>query len=259
MRTVCSLWGGWLFTCIEGVKKHPVKVFCCFEKAYRGETSSLDISKARRELSTWKEAYVRAPPLRREDMDRFTCNWGHCWHDVKLPGHLSTLLNLSDVTSRHKAKWMKCPGTNHFSFRMKTSECWNRHQMYSDRCGSCADVSVQNIPPKSLPKSIIRVLPYHLHKMGPLSLFPPPVQGSRSIWRSGISLRSCSCCSIGVQQLPHRFLLWRELETQKYLMVRKHLRVSATFDLIFCTRKTKGFPSFFLEKLFWTFRFISNL
>lgn len=56
---------------------------------------------------------------------------------------------------------------------------------------------------------------YRLHMMAPLSLFLPPVQGSKSIWQSGISLQSCSCCSIGVQQLPHMFLLSRGLKAQE--------------------------------------------
>lgn len=48
----------------------------------------------------------------------------------------------------------------------------------------------------------------------PLSSFPPPVQGSRSIWRSGISPRSCSCCSSGVRRWPRRFPLSRALKAQ---------------------------------------------
>lgn len=69
----------------------------------------------------------------------------------------------------------------------------------------------------------MRNLAYRLHKMEPLLLFPPPVQGSRSIWQSGISLRSCSCCSIGAQQLPHRFPLSHELKAQTNTVVGMRL------------------------------------
>lgn len=72
-------------------------------------------------------------------------------------------------------------------------------------------------------QTIMRGLAYRLHKMELLSLFPPPVQGSRSIWQSGISLRSCSCCSIGVRQLPRRFLLSHELEAKTQTMVWKNV------------------------------------
>ena len=70
----------------------------------------------------------------------------------------------------------------------------------------------------------MRSLAYRLHKMEPLLLFLPPVQGSRSIWQSGISLRSCSCCSIGAQQLPHRFPLSHELKAQTNTVVGMRLR-----------------------------------
>lgn len=87
---------------------------------------------------------------------------------------------------------------------------WNKHQRLSGRCDSFA-------PPirsrsQTITKTIMRSLTYRLRKMEPLSLFPPPVQGSRSIWRSGIALRSCSCCSSGVQRSPHRFPLSHELK-----------------------------------------------
>lgn len=105
-RCVHCEWGGCLY--VAGQRKHTVKVLCCFEEAYRGETSSFDIPKGRRELSKSKEAPVRAETLKRGDEDRFTCNKGHCWHDIKCPSHLSTLLNMSHVTStidKRPSKW----------------------------------------------------------------------------------------------------------------------------------------------------------
>lgn len=45
-------------------------------------------------------AIFRAVRMKTEDGDRFTCNRGHCWHDIKWPGQMSALLNMSDVTQQ---------------------------------------------------------------------------------------------------------------------------------------------------------------
>lgn len=108
---------------------------------------------------------------------------------------------------------------------------WNKHQRHSDRCDSVVPYCISTLirsQSQIITKTIMRSLAYRLHKMEPLLLFLPPVQGSRSIWRSGISLRSCSCCSIGVQQLPRRFPLSHELKAQHVQWLECMWRPSAT-------------------------------
>lgn len=102
---------------------------------------------------------------------------------------------------------------------------WTKHQRHGDRWHSFAPYRISTLisrRPQIITKT--RSLAYRLHRMELPLLFLPPVQESRSIWQSGISLRSCSCCSSGVQQLPHRFLPSHELEAQTYTLVRKHMK-----------------------------------
>lgn len=220
-----------------------VKIFCCFKEAYRAETAFPDISKVKAELSKYG-SLVRDITVKRGDRDRFTCNWGHFWHHFKWPGLLSIPLNMSDITSKADKqlsewtdKWfdlkiMKPLGyttaisTLYFLLHEKLlvpNDQWNKHQRHSDRCDRCTPCHISTlirIWSQIITKTVMRSVAYRLHKMELLLLFLPPVQGSRSIWQSGIALRSCSCCSIDVQQLPHRFLLSHELETQIYTVVR---------------------------------------
>lgn len=95
-------------------------------------------------------------------------------------------------------------------------------QRKSSRCGRFC-ILLHHVPEIKIGKtrSMERRQAYRLHTMVPLSSFPPPVQGSRSIWQSGISLQSCSCCSIGVQRWPHMFLLSRELKSPQIRKVNK--------------------------------------
>jgi len=54
-----------------------IKVLCCSEEAFRGETVSPDISKVKRETVKSEEFPARAISASRGDGDRFTCNGGH--------------------------------------------------------------------------------------------------------------------------------------------------------------------------------------
>lgn len=119
----------------------------------------------------------------------------------------------------HNSRIIKSQTFMFFSYVLKTSPTQILNEISRvARCDSFAVLlSHYILKKKSKITARRRSLAYRLRKMGPLSLSPPPVQGSRSIWRSGISLRSCSCCSIGVQQLPHRFPLSHELKEQNQL------------------------------------------
>lgn len=91
---VCVVWGGWMFVCRRGNKACSrcwcIEVLSCSDEAYGGETASPDISKVKREVSKLRK--LLSEPLHWKK-GRFTCNWGHFWHDIKWSGLLSTLLN----------------------------------------------------------------------------------------------------------------------------------------------------------------------
>lgn len=191
--------------------------------------------------------------MKRGDRDRFTCNWGHFWHDIKWPGLLSTL---AEHTWRrlHTKGWVnKLVGDwifgDYKSFQTQEQGHRNLNTIFfsfptinlfsqiireiSTRgtvTGVTDSVPVSHFYPNQksvITETIMRIPAYRLHRMEPLLLFPPPVQGSRSTWQSGISPRSCSCCSIGVPQSPHRFPLSHELEAQTHTGMRMHLTITA--------------------------------
>lgn len=122
-------------------------------------------------------APVRAITLKRGDRDRFTCNWGHFWHDNKCPGYLSVCTGFDIASTKgwmnaqvcyliskiikplgHNSRTMKISALYFvFFFHTINLSCpnnkWNNYQRHSDRCDSFAPYySSTLIKSQSLPK-----------------------------------------------------------------------------------------------------------